>query len=258
MNALRNQNGSAIVMALVASLVLAFAAMFAQQQAVATEKNLRHLRLRNLLTLRENLARTLLGQSAYYNCTGTGASFNCNLRADKLKDTLNLPIPGCENESGPTVCGIVFDEDSYVFTPGNPGIGSEPTVQIRMIYNGQELGLAPVESTTAVTIGFMATAGSTSPLVSCTPDRPFLSRINPANGQPECSPISQERNCPAGTYLRSLNSSMRAECVAISTTPVSCGDGFYMSSYQWHGESNYQPDCTEQKLNPFIKWPRLL
>lgn len=254
-SALKNQNGSAMVMALLASLVLTFAAMFAQQQAVATEKNLRHLRLRNLLTMREGLARTLLGQSSYYSCTGSGPTLSCDLDKTKLKEDLNLAIPGCEN-SEVTTCGIVVDEEAgaYVFTPGNAD--QDPTVQIRLIYNGTELGLAAVESTTTIAVGALASTGSNNAgIVSCTPGSPFLKKLG-ANGLPECGPISPERVCPEGTYLKSLDQQMRAECVAMTNAELSCAAGKYMTSYHWNGGSDYRTDCTENKLNPFIAWPR--
>lgn len=253
-----NQNGGALVMALIASVVLGIAAMFAQQQATDTEKNLRRVRVRSMISLRENLARSLMNQSRTYNCVpGSGVFPNCTIRVDEafLKTQVNLEIPSCVpseeiqnsySSANDFICGIMIEPNSISYDP------STHSTKMKIIYTGLDVPAKSTGQEVEVKLNYLATAGK---VISCPIDHPFLIGIS-ATGQAQCGDISKKLVCKKGEFLVGLNSLFEAFCrnVPLSSRVVCSKDGDgnaqYIMAYHWADTYKFDPECNAF-LNPF-------
>lgn len=246
-------------MALVASVVLSLAAIFAQQQAVGTEQNLHHLRLRSLLSIRESLARSVLSQANLYNCPAEKKfSSACTPKLNEIKNRVELAVPGCVFAPGATVgpvCGIVVDPDpsqTYFDT-------ANATMHLRLMYNGADASLASIGSKIELAIDSMVAKTSK---VACTLNPPhptpfFVGLYK--NGDPICEGFGGGV-CGSHQYIRSFAKNpiskvnFAIDCQPLRTSPVSCGFEEFIGDYIWNGDNSYTPDCLPFR-NPFAVWP---
>ena len=272
-------------MALVASVIFGLVALFAQQHSIDTEKNLRQLRIRNILTLREGLARSLLNQSRTYKCASGASSFPVCPTGDQiivnesfLKSQIEIPISGCvvqPNAPPPPICGIIIEPLSISYDP------AAHSTKIKITYNGAEMKLASAPNTTEVKLNFLATSGTS---ISCSLSKPFLRGVSP-QGSALCDDLSPDIptpspggspsffDCPAAVsgryYLAQIDSTLnprfKPTCLLMPATTVKCDppspgasiDDLYIDRYVWDPTNVAKPFSTIclSKLDPFLRWP---
>lgn len=246
-------------MALVASVALSLAAIFAQQQAVGTEQNLHHLRLRSLLSVRESLARIVLSQAHLYPCTAPSPVLDytsCAPKIDEIRSRVELAVPGCVLASGSLgpLCGIVVDLDpTQTFFDTATG-----TMHLRLIYNGQDASLGAMGTTVELALDTLVAKGKQ---ISCTLDannpKPFFAGLD-KTGAAICEGFGGG-TCPEHAYIRSLKKGTKnfeIVCKPLLASPVGCGFEKYVESYNWNGDDSYSVDCQDFR-DPFSVWPAL-
>lgn len=269
-------------MALVASLIFAMVAIYAQQMSVDTEKNLRKLRIRSLLTLQENLARLLLNQNRSYICQAGSGTFPRCAPGDKivideffLKLQVEIPVSGCQKSltNNYPICGIIIEPGSISYDP------VDHSTKIKIAYNGDDTKLNSASNLVEVKLNYLSTSGTS---ISCSPNRPFLTGIS-SQAAAQCDAISPKVpvaligakisffECPLGGpitgrwYLEQVNSTvvprLDPTCRQMDSALLKCPKApeAYILKYQWDPSNKITPfpiSCMD-KIDPFLRWPPL-
>ncbi len=240
-----SQAGSALIVILMVSSLLAVALLVISGYARQMEKNLRMTRVKSALEVSEARLRSLLYNPNMYSCSSTGAGRVCTLKTAVLKSIMERQVPGCEPQFAP--CEIVLENpvfNNLQFTGG-------------LIYTGKDFSLNTGRNNITLTVSLSEEIFQKS-IILCPTTGTFLNGFNP-DGTPKCISISSERSCPSpGSYVTAIrHSDFKVTCGSIGSSSVACPDNQFMTTFGWSGQGNFSPVCKNRDIDPFSTWPQL-
>lgn len=243
------ERGSAILIAMISSLVVALVISFIMQQNQQTETSTRGPRVKSAMAVVESqLIAAAYDGTLFTDCVAGDPYFSvpgCKKvnPAELPKYQIRLPGAKCSNPS--MFCGISIQSENF-----NP---TTQTLTARIVYSGEEISMKAIDVSTQITAE--AWASQTS---NCPASTPLLVGFD-ASGGPQCRALPA--NCPVGQYVSgfdpmSITGPNAVTCAPITGTP-SCPAGQFISNFQWQGGSSFQIGC-QAVFNPFVPVPAAL
>ncbi|MFN7824962.1 MAG: hypothetical protein ACK5P6_06345, partial [Pseudobdellovibrionaceae bacterium] len=223
-----SQRGSAIINALVVSLVIGGTSALILRQAEITEKSTRYPRIRQLMNNVEIRMRTLSLSPSAYLCTDPNVrnTSTCSIRTS-LFEEFNTTIAGADCPGGGT-CGIRVLDQRLESGASTVNAAQQSLWYVaRLEYFGEEIGLRPREVRFEVPFEVLQ-----ADVIQCPAAMPIFAGFD-ARGDMICRPLSLD--CPPGHYMSQVNpNNLQGTCVSLGA-PVSAPGGQMISGVSWSG-----------------------
>lgn len=252
-NPASNEQGNALVLALVATVIMTLAGYFINQNSLNTEGQIKGLRMKNEMTLRFTRLMTWISNSSSRNFTGSGDNW---LRwSDISPSTIHFVQQGGTGCSPSLLSGsteswalcLHVTEKTPTKIQGTLHFLSKESLSMKPMdltytrsLNSGERGQytcppPPAEYALSIITGFANQSGG------------FLAKCE--------KHLKGSQDCPTGQYLKSRNSSMEIACGTVPTSRRCTSFNQYIKVYSFQGDVSTQDDLMcENKLDPFSSW----
>lgn len=229
----QRQRGSALLISLVVTMMIAVLTGFLFNQAMNTDRQTRMPRIRSAMTRIEGQLRDAAFGGTLLVCPPAPAS--CTINPGVLA-SFSENIPGAKCPAGLSQCGVIVDNATI----------SGMTFSARIQYQGDEIAVKPVVFTQSLDVGL-------SPTATCPVTSPFFIGVNP-DRSPICRSLPTD--CASGQYVQSVDpmrlTSVTPSPITCASLPsaISCGANAYMNQLSWTSPGSLDFLC-QPRPDPF-------